>query len=76
MFAVFENAKLPTSSLPTENGSGNCLGDFLPTSAENIYLGNSGGADCISCNCNPGIAAIVSQHRAFWNSSVPEKPQP
>ena len=29
--AVFENAKLPTSSLPTESGSGNCLGNSLPT---------------------------------------------
>ena len=31
MFAAFENAKLPMSSLPTETGSGNCSGNSLPT---------------------------------------------
>ena len=29
MFAVFENAKLPTSSLPTEGGSGNYFSEMV-----------------------------------------------
>ena len=32
VFAVCESAKLPTPCLPTGNGSGNCVGNFLPTS--------------------------------------------
>ena len=36
MFAIFKNAKLPTSSLSTDSGSGNCLGNSLPT-PENNY---------------------------------------
>ena len=46
MLAAFENAKLPTSSLPTESGSAKCLGNSLPALAWNNYLGNSAGADC------------------------------
>ena len=45
MFAVFENVELPTSSLPTESGSGNCLGNFYRLWPENSYLGSSTGAD-------------------------------
>ena len=33
VFAVFENAKLPTSSLPTKSGSGNCFRNSLPSMA-------------------------------------------
>ena len=37
VLAVFENAKLPTSSLPTESGSGNCLGNSLLILAAKIW---------------------------------------
>ena len=39
-----ENAKLPTSSLPTESGSGNCLGHLYQFWFENDYFCNSAGA--------------------------------
>ena len=66
---VFDNAKLPTSSLLTESGSGNCQVILYRLWPENICLGNFARADS---NHLAGGAGVVHDgyHLSFWRFSL------